>query len=140
MKFVADVNTAPYPVGSIIFAAPDVDQNDFKAQENNVAGLFQSLYAFSYDFLLQVLSKLNSKLVSKINGPRAGEGGDNLIQIDESKVEVIDAEAPGHSAIFADPSVIQDLVKIWETHHHAERRGLIAIKKPGRTKYWQLAR
>jgi esterase/lipase superfamily enzyme len=132
LKFALDMSTSPHVPNSIIFAAPDVDQEDFKAKEKQVTGLFQSLYAFSNDWAVWMSKKYNG-------GLRAGEGGEALLVMNERQIETIDADAEGHGAIFADPSVLQDFVKIWETHQHAARRGLIE-KARGSFKYWRLAR
>jgi esterase/lipase superfamily enzyme len=93
LQLISDVGpSSTYSARSAIFAAPDVDQADFKARETTVASGFQTLYAFEDDWPLLVSKHLNG------NGERAGEGGDQLLLIKE--IESVDASAPGHSAIF----------------------------------------
>lgn len=130
LQLISDIGAgASYSARSAIFAAPDVDQIDFKAREAAVANGFQTLYAFTDDWTLGVSRRLNT------NGPRAGEGGNDLLLMRE--IESIDASAPGHSAIFEDPTVIQDFMKLLRTHEHATRRGLIEAMR-GTHKYWVL--
>jgi esterase/lipase superfamily enzyme len=129
LEFVSDADNATLSkIGSIIFAAPDVDREEFKAKESRVSGAFQTLYAFAWDWPLMM-----SKIVHR--RPRAGENGDDMLLI--SQVESIDASIVGHSAIFEEPYVIEDLRRLMRHHQHAGLRGLIE-KTRGLLKYWQL--
>ena len=130
LQLISDLGpSAAYSARSAIFAAPDVDQADFKARETIVRSGFQTLYAFADDWALRTSKLLNG------NGLRAGEGGDDLLLM--TGVESVDATAPGHSAIFEDPTAVQDFTKLIHTHERAARRGLIERTR-GSLKYWVL--
>jgi esterase/lipase superfamily enzyme len=130
LQFVSDVGSNVLAkTRSIVFAAPDVDQEDFRARESQVVGGFQTLYAFSDDWPL-----LMSKILHAASR-RAGQSGDDLLIINQ--VESIDATVPGHSAIFREPYVIDDFAKLLQSHQQAKRRGLIE-KVRGTLTYWKL--
>jgi esterase/lipase superfamily enzyme len=130
LQFVSDGGAnVSHTARSVVFAAPDVDQDDFKARESRVTGAFQTLYAFAGDRALLASQLLHG------GRPRAGESGDHLLII--SQVESIDASIPGHSAIFQEPYVIEDFAKLLQHHQHATVRGLIE-KTRGVLKYWKL--
>jgi esterase/lipase superfamily enzyme len=59
---------------SYVFAAPDVDQSEFRQRLRTTSGQFFTLYACTNDYLLRVSAYLHST-----NGIRAGTGGDNLL-------------------------------------------------------------
>jgi esterase/lipase superfamily enzyme len=130
LQFVSDAGAnVSYAARSVVFAAPDVDQEDFKARESRVTGAFQTLYASAEDRPLYT-----SRLYHGA-GPRAGESGDHLLVMNQ--VESIDASVPGHSAVFQEPYLIEDLAKLLQHHQHATLRGLIE-KTRGALKYWKL--
>jgi esterase/lipase superfamily enzyme len=84
LQLVSDVGSSTsYSARAAIFAAPDVDQADFKAREATAGSGFQTLYAFEDDWALRA-----SKLVNG-NGLRAGEGGNNLLVM--KGIESVDA-------------------------------------------------
>jgi esterase/lipase superfamily enzyme len=129
LQFVSEGGrSASDRIGSIVFAAPDVDQQDFTAKEARVVNWFQTLYAFSNDWALYVSKEYNG-------APRAGASGEELLVLPQ--VESIDADSPGHSAIFSDPYVIHDFSRLVQSHQRAGFRGLIQ-KTRGALNYWKL--
>jgi esterase/lipase superfamily enzyme len=130
LQFVSDANpNVLSKVRSVVFAAPDVDQEDFRARQSRVAGAFQTLYAFAEDWPLYM-----SRLYHR-EGPRAGESGDHLLIM--TQVESVDASVPGHSAIFQEAYVIRDFAKLLEHRQRATMRGLVE-KTRGALKYYLL--
>jgi len=128
LQLASDFGFRP-AVKSVVFAAPDVGQNEFKAKETQFASGFQTLYAFADDRALMM-----SKWLHEFRA-RAGESGNALLLM--NGLESIDAEAQGHSAIFADREVLRDFEKILQTHEHAGQRGLTEKTRHG-YKYWKL--
>lgn len=125
-------------LGQVVFAAPDVDTEVFKAKAANLQGQAKqfTLYANSGDLALKA-----SKAIQKY--PRAGDAGpmgaDLLIL---PPIHTVDASAAdtsfmGHSLYSDNRTVLFDLIKVLrDGTPPKQRKGLDELKRFGST-YWQ---
>lgn len=125
-------------LGQVVFAAPDVDTDVFKAKAANLQGQAKqfTLYANSGDLALKA-----SKAIQKY--PRAGDAGpmgaDLLIlpPIDTVDATAVDTSFIGHSLYGDNRTVLFDLIKVLREGTPPEQReGLNELTRFGNT-YWQ---
>lgn len=117
------------PVGDpifdqIIFAAPDVDQGLFAQMLPTIRPLAQrlTLYASNQDWALVASRKLHG------NAPRAGQGGDDLIEmpaIDTIDMSDLGEDMLAHSYVANDQSAILDIATLfWRNPGPDQRCGM----------------
>lgn len=122
----------------VIFAAPDVDQGLFAHVLPTIRPLAKrlTLYASNQDWALVASRKLHG------NAPRAGQGGDDLIEI--PVIDTIDMSELGedmlaHSYVANDQSAILDIATLfWRNPGPNERCGMQA--NPMLQRVWQYVR
>lgn len=129
-------NTAA--LGQVVFAAPDVDTEVFKAKAANLRGQAKqfTLYANSGDLALKA-----SKVIQRY--PRAGDAGPNgadlliLPPIDTVDATAVDTSFMGHSLYGDNRTVLSDLFRVLrEGTPPKQRKGLDELTRFGKT-YWQ---
>jgi esterase/lipase superfamily enzyme len=116
-------------VNALVFAAPDVDQSEFRQKATIGYSHFYTMYASTDDWALRM-----SKIFHRSNGIRAGTGGENGILLMRG-LESIDTNVTGHSYVFGDPRAMRDVELLLKTHAHASARGL-ASRTRGSDTYW----
>lgn len=130
--------TTAAALGQVVFAAPDVDTEVFKAMAANLKGQAKqfTLYANSGDLALKA-----SKAIHKY--PRAGDAGpmgaDLLIlpPIDTVDATAVDTSFMGHSLYGDNHTVLSDLIKVLrEGIPPKQRNGLDELTRFGST-YWR---
>ncbi|MFA8385916.1 MAG: alpha/beta hydrolase [Pelagibaca sp.] len=122
----------------IIFAAPDVDQGLFAHILPTIRPLAErlTLYASNKDWALVASRKLHG------NAPRAGQGGEDLIEI--PVIDTIDMSELGedmlaHSYVANDQSAILDIATLfWRNPAPNQRCGMEA--NPSLERVWQYVR
>ena len=120
--------------GQVILAAPDVDA---KAFVQDIAPL---IYQTAQNVTLYASAKDKALLLSKnINsGPRAGEGGKNLVVVDHIETvdaSLIDTDFLGHNYFANTWLLINDLYYLINRGWQADRRFLL-VEQKDRWRYW----
>jgi len=116
---------------ALIFAAPDVDQSEFKQKASVSYSHFYTLYASTDDWALRMSVHYHGS-----DGLRAGTGGQDKILLMQG-LESVDANVTGHSYVYDDPRAMTDVELLLQTHSHAGARGLASRQRDTFT-YWIL--
>jgi esterase/lipase superfamily enzyme len=115
------------PFANIVFAAPDVDAENFadKVKYIRALGRRLTLYASEFDSAL-LLSK-------KFHGfQRAGQGGASIVLIsdlDTIDASQVDASLLGHAYYGSNPKVVSDIRKLIHEGASPSERGLRALSR-----------
>lgn len=112
-----------------VFAAPDVDQTEFRQRATALRPNFYTLYACTADEALRA-----SAYYHATSGARAGSGEESTLLIING-VETIDTNVVGHSYIFDDARAVTDVKQLLATHAGAQTRGLTRRQR-GADIYW----
>jgi len=129
------VTTPAAHFDQIVLAAPDVDARTFVGIEPDIARLCRrvTLYASTHDQALWLSKKLQT-------GSRAGEAGPGLVVLDGmDTIDVgdVDSSVTGHSYVFENRVVIDDMAYCLRGESPANRCRL--VRKQLSQPYWTLS-
>ncbi|MAM62275.1 alpha/beta hydrolase [Maritimibacter sp. UBA3975] len=117
------------PFDQVIFAAPDVDAGLFSAMLPTIRPLAErlTLYASDRDFALATSRRLHGR------APRAGQGGDDLLALED--LDSVDMSALGddmlaHTYYASDSSALADLVTLFYSNAEPARRCGLSPRMP----------
>ncbi|MBI1392640.1 MAG: alpha/beta fold hydrolase [Alphaproteobacteria bacterium] len=135
--------------GEIIFAAPDVDRDEFSALARRIDGLGSgmTLYASSKDFSMEVSRKLCELRVGAPCPPRAGDApaGEGPIVLSGLGIDTIDASnlpnrfflpTDEHDYFGGDIQIIRDIAALMRTRQRAPRTLTLNAADAGAGRYW----